>query len=189
MKFIKFILLTGAFAVLLFNGPSRAIGGDKNAGPEEFKLQQQKRSSEYLAGQDAETRTFMESLKGMGRDEKLLAVKDFKTKHYSENCEFREKMHAAQVDFVKARMELNPSLPQAMKDKKLALLEREYEEFKIFHAQKNKENMEFIDGLIADKSKDGQELDKLLQDFMKSQKSDAKQFLEKQNEKYRKSMQ
>jgi len=186
MRFFRFFIIVAILSGLLFNFRSTASAGSESLTPEQFKQQQQKRSSEYLAKQDSDGKTFMESSKGMGREEKLLALKEFKTKHYNENCEFREKMHGAQVEFVKARMDANARMPQAMKDKKLAKLEEEYSEFKAFHVQKNKENMEFIDKLIADKSKDGAELDKILQDFMKSQKSDAKEFQQNQKEKYQK---
>lgn len=186
MKFLRPVLIIVVLLSLLLNFPLTLPAGQQNLTLEEFKQQQQKKSSEYLAKQDSDSKVFMESIKGMGREEKLLAIKEFKTKHYNENCEFREKMHGAQVEFVRARMNANARMSQELKDKKLAKLEKEYSEFKAFHVQKNKENMEFIDKLIADKSKDGAELDKILQDFMKSQKSDAKEFQQNQKEKYQK---
>jgi len=186
MKFLRIFVIITALLCLFSNFSITAAAGQETLTLEQFKQQQQKKSADYLAKQDADGKAFMESSKGMGREEKLLALKEFKTKHYNENCEFREKMHGAQVEFVKSRMDANTRLPQAMKDKKLAKLEEEYSEFKAFHVQKNKENMDFIDKLIADKSKDGVELDKVLQDFMKSQKSDAKEFQQNQKEKYQK---
>ena len=186
MKFLRSLLIILIFWGLILNFPLTVAAGQENLTLEEFKQRQQKRSAEYLAKQDSDSKAFMESSKGMGRAEKLLAIKEFKTKHYNENCEFREKMHGAQVEFVRTRMDANASMPQEMKDKKLAKLEKEYSEFKAFHVQKNKENMEFLDKLIADKSKDGAELDKILQDFMKSQKSDAKEFQQNQKDKYQK---
>ena len=183
MNFLKFIALVLAFTGLLLKGSSSAIAGQETAKFEEFKQQQQKKSTEYLEKQEADSKTFLVSLKETGRNEKLLAIKNYKTKQYIENCEFREKMHAAKIDFVKAVMASKPFVPRMMKNKKMAEIKLEYEKLKDFHTQKNKENMEFIDKLIADKSKDGKELDEILQDFMKSQKSDVQQFQEKQKEK------
>ncbi|HNY10053.1 MAG TPA: hypothetical protein PKK26_00550 [Candidatus Wallbacteria bacterium] len=175
------VIASTLFFVSNSHGQKTGEGGMDPA-MKEFRQAQEKKTAEYLEKQDTAAQEFMKTLTGSARDEKLKAIKEFKTAHYNENCEFRDKMHAETLDFVKKRMEARKSMPEAMKNKMIARLESEYEEFKKFHEKKNAENMEFLDKLIADKTKDGTELETILKDFFKSQKDDAKEFLNKKRE-------
>lgn len=147
----------------------------------EFMQKQQKKTAEYTQKQEAAADEFMRTLAGKDRETKLAAIKEFKAGHYKENCDFRAKMHSEMLSYVEEQM-ASQNAPQAARDKVKARIDAGYADFKAFHEKKNAENMEFLDKMIADKTKDGEELDKILKEFFESQKKDAKEFLEKKRE-------
>ncbi len=154
---------------------------------EQFKLRQQKKSREYTEQLDRENEDFLKTLAGKSKEEKLEAIRIFKTGHYRKNCAFREKMYQERRARIEQQLGARPNMPLARKEQIFARIDRDYEELKAFHAQKQQENMSFIDALLKDSSIEGEKLAKAVQDFFKAQKADARKFLEDQQEKYQNS--
>ncbi|MCM8774011.1 MAG: hypothetical protein NC820_04685 [Candidatus Omnitrophica bacterium] len=189
MKKIVFVFLSGfIFSLGLLIGQSFSQnyrwGLQNSPETEAFKERQQKKMQDYLANFERENKEFVRTLEGMSRDKKILAVKDFISKQYDKNCAFRKKMYEEQRSFIKKQLNKNPNMPKMMKDRMLTRIDEDYQELKDFHAKKIKEDMEFLDNLLKDKSIDGEELNSKLQEFFKGQKLDAQNFLNRQQRRY-----
>ncbi|MCM8780931.1 MAG: hypothetical protein NC908_03290 [Candidatus Omnitrophica bacterium] len=178
--FLIIIMITYSFAQVTTN---YRIQDSKEV--QDFKAKQQQEMQNYLAQFEKENKEFVKTLAGMPRDKKILAVKDFILKQYNKNCLFRKKMYEEQRAFIQRQLNDNPNIQPFMKKRMLSRIDQDYQELKDFHAGKIKQDMEFLDWLLKDKSIDGQELDKKLQEFFKSQKADAQEFLSSQQQKYR----
>lgn len=152
---------------------------------QEFKSRQQQKMQEYMANFQEENNTFMMTLSSMQRDEKITAVRDFIRRQYDKNSAFRKQMYEEQRAFIQKRLNANPNIQQFMKDKMLSRIDQDYQELKAFHAGKINEDNEFLDSLLRDKSIDGQALNTKLQEFFQSQKTDAQEFLQRQQSKYK----
>jgi len=171
------ILILGLYFAVFFYVPSS----------EQFKLEQQKKSREYTEQLDRENEAFLKTLAGKSKEEKLEAIRVFKNEHYRKNCAFREKMYQGRRAFIEELIAGRTNMPPERKKQMLANIDKDYEELKAFHVQKQQENMDFIDTLLKDHSIDAEKLTQAMQDFFKAQKADAQKFLEDQQEKYRNS--
>ena len=156
---------------------------------QQFKAQQQQKIQEYLDQLNRNGKIFMQSLAGKSKDQILEELKVFKTEQYYKNSAFRQQMHEEQKAFISKRFDENPNANTAMKDRMLNRIDQDFEDLKAFHAGKHEENMEFIDRLAADESMQGEKLMSTIQDFFKSQKADAKAFLQQQQSRYKRGQQ
>jgi hypothetical protein len=190
-KWFRRCFIVGFFAVLFL--PSQNCFAQMQmqqrmqGSPEvrDFKERQQKKMQDYLAKFQEENNAFMSTLAGMQRDQKIIAVRDFIRNQYDKNSAFRKQMYEEQRAFIQKRLNANPNVQPFIEEKMLSRIDRDYQELKAFHAGKIAEDMEFLAGLLKDKSIDGQELNTKLQEFFQSQKADAQQFLQNQQRKYK----
>ncbi len=176
--------------MLMFLSDCRAQGpegyGMQSSGEaQNFKARQEEKMRQYLERFNQENQAFLPTLAPMGRNEKLKAVKTFISKQYRQNSDFRKKMYEEQRAFLQERFKANPHVQPAMKERMLSRINQSYADMKAFHEGKFREDTAFLDGLIKDISLDGQELNTALQEFFQSQKADARDFLESQQQKSR----
>ncbi len=163
-------------------------GGSPQQSPEvqAFKARQQQKMQQYLQQFDAQNKEFLNTLSGIfGRTEKIESLRSFIRKQYDQNSAFRKTMYEEQRAFVQGRLDANPDAQPMMKERMLSRIDEDYAQLKEFHAGKLREDMAFLDGLLRDQSLDGEALNKALSDFFKSQKTDAQEFLQGQQQKYR----
>jgi hypothetical protein len=178
--------LTVLLSLVLFLGaysPSRAQMQASQAS-QDFKAGQQQKAQQYMSGLEKENQEFMNTLWGLGREEKISAFRGFISKQYDKNCAFRKQMHEEQRAFFEKQLNANPNMQPFMKERMFSRMDQDYEEAKAFYAGKQEEDMAFLDGLLKDKSIDGQELNTKLQEFFKSQKAEGQKFAEDQQQKY-----
>ncbi|NLI78198.1 MAG: hypothetical protein GX442_17405 [Candidatus Riflebacteria bacterium] len=161
-------------------GP-RGMAGGMASDPEmqAFQQQQKAKTDQFMAELDQRAKEFMPTLAGLPKADKLAAVRAYKTDYFQRNSAFRLEMHQAHRAFVAQRMAARGMPPQAQATM-LGRIDASYAEFVAFHEKKHQENMAFLDGLEKDPALDGPALDKALADFFKSQKEDARKFLEEQ---------
>jgi len=162
---------------------SSSMQGSKEM--QDFKARQQEKAKQYMSTLEKENQEFVNSLQGLGKEETISEYKDFISKQYDKNCAFRKQMNAEYRAFFEKQLNKNPNMQQSTKDRILSRIDQDYEEAKAFYAKKQEEDMEFLDGLLKDKSIDRQELNTKLQEFFKSQEAAGRDFAEKQKQKYR----
>ncbi len=142
-----------------------------------FQQEQKAKTDQFLAELDRRAKEFMPTLAGKPKADKLAAVRAYKTDYFQRNSAFRKEMHEARRAFVARRLAARSMPPQAQAAM-LGRIDASYAEFVAFHEKKHQENMAFLDRLAQDPAMDGPALDQALADFFKSQKEDARQFLE-----------
>jgi hypothetical protein len=151
---------------------------------QDFKAQLQQKRQQFMSEFEKEKEEFTNTLWGLPRDKKILAEKGFLSKQYDKNCAFRKQVYEEQCAFLQEQLNANPNMQPFMKEKMLSRIGQDYEEAKAFYAAKQEEDMLFLDGLLKDKSIDGEELNTKLQEFFKSQEADSQKFLEGRQQKY-----
>lgn len=183
-NFFLFLVVIFLFSIIgqvelhaqaLSNSGRQSMG--KRKAIEEFKQSQQMKAHEFLEKEIQDGKDFSATMTGKKKEEKLQAVREFKTEQYEKNCAFREEMHNSQKSFMEAQFQ-GGSGNSMMKQKMFARIDSDYEEMKVFFTQKHSENMNFIDNLLKNPTIDGAESDKTLSDFFQSQKDSAKEFME-----------
>lgn len=150
-----------------------------------FKAQQEQKQQAYLAQYDKANQDFISKAMAMPKEQKIQAFKDFFNEQYKKNCAFRKDMHDSWRAFMLKQLDKNPYIQQAMKDQMLARIDQDYADAQKFYATKISEDMQFLDELLQDKSIDGQELNKKLQEFFQSQGKSGREFAAGQQQKYR----
>lgn len=173
-------LLTQSCRPCSARGPSLSGRGESSPAVVEFKEKMHKETLEHLEALDKKGRNFVETLKGRDKAEILSLAREYKTGFYNENCEFRRLMHARRRDFFQKRFEAMPWMKEDAVSRVLGRLDLEFEELKSFHEGKHRENMAFLDELAADDSMAEQRVLEAMGDFFKSQKEDARLFIEGQ---------
>ncbi|MBN1914039.1 MAG: hypothetical protein JW788_06535 [Candidatus Omnitrophica bacterium] len=166
-------------------GMGQRGGMQGSAQMQEFKARQQKKSQDYLAKYDKENNEFMNSVGGLGKQEKIQAFRDFLSGQYEKNCAFRQEMHDDWRAFMQGQLDKNPNMQSYMKEQMLSRIDQDYEEARDFYAGKIEEDMQFLDQLSEDKSIDGQELNVRLKEFFQAQGASGREFAQGQQEKYR----
>ncbi|MFZ2958212.1 MAG: hypothetical protein WA705_15090 [Candidatus Ozemobacteraceae bacterium] len=106
----RLVVSVAVAALLAFNSGSplfaqNDLGGregvpGKSAAMETFRTTQQEKTRAFLEKEALEGKTFMDSLNGKSKTEKLAAIKEFKTAQYEKNTAFREEMHKERLTFI-----------------------------------------------------------------------------------------
>ena len=150
-----------------------------------FKAQQEQKSKNYLAQYDKENGEFMSTVGMMQKEEKIMAFRNFLSGQYDKNCAFRKEMYDEYRAFLQKQLDRNPNMQPFMKEQMLSRIDQNYKEATEFYAGKIKEDMEFLDQMLKDKSIDGQELNTKLKEFFESQGAAGRAFAEGQQQQYR----
>ena len=119
-------------------------------------------------GMDEET--FMGTLAGKPRAEKLAAIRQYKIRQYERLKKMREEAHQTWQRKTEGNLQGRSGAARGIIENRLAIVDRNFNEMQEFIAGKHRENLTFIDKLQADPSLDGAALDKTVRDFFQAQK-------------------
>ncbi|MBU1109906.1 MAG: hypothetical protein KKB51_24710 [Candidatus Riflebacteria bacterium] len=174
------ILLSSLGMCFGAGGMGKNQGFRDNPAVKEFMAAQAKKGEEFNALEAKEGKEFMATLIGKSKEEKIAAIRTFKTTQYENNCDFREKMLAERDAFM-ADLQSKSGSNSAGANPQRAMMESRKAQMNTkitnFFAQKHAENMAYLDEVLKDPSIDGTSLDKALSSFFQKQKADAGKFM------------
>ncbi|PKK88123.1 MAG: hypothetical protein CVV64_20165 [Candidatus Wallbacteria bacterium HGW-Wallbacteria-1] len=145
-----------------------------------LKKEMQRLTREQLDKTTESGRNFLESIKGMSKDEIIVSARKYKTEFYNDNCRFRQQMYLKRRGFFEETINALPAVSDFARKALLQRIDADYEELKSFHEGKHAENMAFLDEIDENETLKGQKLTQAMEAFFSSQKDDARQFINQQ---------
>jgi ABC-type Na+ efflux pump permease subunit len=173
------VLLTG----ILLAFPVGLRAADDGKSPlKQFIETQRQQAAAFRQQEITENRAFRETLKGKSKQEKIEALKQFRSQQKQERKAFLQNQHDRLMAFLRERLAGSTNLTEQQKADLLAFFETQYQENMAFYDQQCEETLEFFEKTINDTGLTAEQKKAAIRDFLKEKREQAKQYRSQQKQ-------